>query len=127
MKMIRDSFMNPNTKNLKHSMNKYELACLVAKDTKKPLADVIPIVNSMVTIMADTILAQEQITFTQLGSFCLKPRSPRKGYDPYRKVPITIPGGMRLEFRVSPTMRTQIKERYSHKITPELVAEMAEP
>ena len=106
-------------------MNKYELACLVAKDTKKTLAEVIPVVNSMVKIMADTILAQEPITFTQLGSFCLKPRSARKGYDPYRKIPITIPGGMRLEFKVSPTMRTLIKEKFSQP-TPEKVPEMAE-
>lgn len=44
----------------------------------------------------------------------------------YRKVPIAIPDVKSLEFRVSPTMRTKIKERYSQKITPELVAELAE-
>lgn len=97
-------------------MNKYELSCLVAKDAQKTIAEVVPIVNSMIKIMADTILANESINFTQLGTFCLKHRPARNGYDVYRKASLVIPESMSLDFKVSPSMRNRIREKYSQRI-----------
>lgn len=107
-------------------MNKYELACLVAKDTKRPIAEVIPVVNSLFTVMADTLLEGEKITVAALGTFSLKTRKQRQGYDPYRRVPIIVPESMSLKFEISPSIQERIREKYPPKIISDKAAETAE-
>ena len=77
-------------------MNKYELACQVAKASGKTLKEVIPIINSLFKVMGETILAGVKINIGDLGSFSLKVRKQRKGYDPYHRVPMIIPESMSL-------------------------------
>lgn len=104
-------------------MDKYKLACQVAKDTKKPLREVIPIVDSLFRNMAETILTGERISITELGSFFLKVRNQRRGHDPHHNVPILIPESMVLKFRISPSLMNRIKMKYSHKtINDEMIA-----
>lgn len=100
-------------------MNKQNLACLVAKKTGKPIAEVTPIVNSLFEIMADRLLDGEKICVTALGIFGLKPRKQRRGYDPHRKIPIIIPESMSLKLDVSPSLQRRIWEKYRRVIVPE--------
>lgn len=106
-------------------MNKYTLACQVAKESGKPIKEVIVIISALFDTMAGSILDGEKIT---LGSFCLKVRKQRKGHDPHRNVPIIIPESMSLKFEVSPphpTLQHKIKERYA-KVAEEKVPAMTE-
>lgn len=103
-------------------MNKYTLACQVAKESGKPIKEVIVIISALFDTMAGSILDGEKIT---LGSFCLKVRKQRKGHDPHRNVPIIIPESMSLKFEVSPSLQHKIKERYA-KVAEEKVPAMTE-
>lgn len=103
-------------------MNKYTLACQVAKESGKPIKEVIVIISALFDTMAGSILDGEKIT---LGSFCLKVRKQRKGHDPHCNVPIIIPESMSLKFEVSPTLQHKIKERYA-KVAEEKVPAMTE-
>lgn len=100
-------------------MNKYELACLVAKDSGKPLKDVIPIANSLFKVMAETILANVRVNIAILGSFSLKVRKQRKGYDPHRNVPMIIPESMSLKFEIAPSLQKKIAIKYLQDIIQE--------
>lgn len=108
-------------------MNKYTLACQVAKATGKPLKDVITILNSGFATMAATILDGEKISINELGSFDLKDRPQKSGYDIVRNIPIIIPKSKTLKFVVSPSLKKKIHAKYDnpvvseHKILPELV------
>lgn len=102
-------------------MNKYELACQVAKDTGKSHKEVIPIVNSLFSILSRTILDGEKISVTELGTFSLKVRKQRQGYDTFRHVGMIIPEGMSLKFTISPSLQKKIREKYKHEIVPEKV------
>lgn len=77
--------------------------------------------------MTETILADEKINIATLGSFHLKVRKQRKGYDPYRNVSIVIPEGVSLKFETSPSLQKKIAIRYSQDIIQEEVKVQAEP
>ena len=106
-------------------MNKYTLACQVAKESGKPIKEVIAIISALFDTMAGSILDGEKISITSLGSFCLKVRKQHKGHDPHRNVPIIIPESMSLKFEVSPSLQHKIKERYA-KVAEEKVPAMTE-
>lgn len=93
-------------------MNKYKIACQVSKMTGKPLKDVIPIVNGVFKVMGATILDDERISVSDLGSFSLKVRKQKNGYDPYRKRHMVIPESKCLKFEVSPSLQRKIKTKY---------------
>lgn len=94
-------------------MNKYELACLVAKDSGKPLKDVIPITNSLFKIMGEKIHEGVKINIGALGSFSLRVRKQRRGYDPHRHVPMIIPESMTVKFEAAPCLQKKIAAKYS--------------
>lgn len=96
-------------------MNKYEIACHVSKKTGKPLKDVIPVVSGVFEVMADNIIEDERINISALGSFSLKVREEKVGYDPYRGTRIVIPEGRSLRFKASPSIQKKIKTRYDKK------------
>lgn len=103
-------------------MNKYELACQVAKASGKTLKEVIPIINSLFKVMGETILAGVKINIGDLGSFSLKVRKQRKGYDPYHRVPMIIPESMSLKFEAAPSLQKKnsdkmFAEYYFRKMT----------
>lgn len=105
--------------NNKHGMNKYELACQVAKASGKTLKEVIPIINSLFKVMGETILAGVKINIGDLGSFSLKVRKQRKGYDPYHRVPMIIPESMSLKFEAAPSLQKKIAIKCSQNIISE--------
>lgn len=97
-------------------MNKYEMAHQVANETGKTLAEVTPIINSLFNVMANTILSGEKISVPRLGSFSLRPRKQRQGYDAFHGRVIQIPESMSLKFDVSPSFQKKIKEKYDKGI-----------
>lgn len=93
-------------------MNKYTLACLVAKELKKPVKDVLPIINALIKQLVRSILDGHKVTISSLGSFRLRECRERKGYDPYRREHILVPAGMSIRFTVSPMLQERINAHY---------------
>lgn len=100
-------------------MNKYELACQVAKASGKTLKEVIPITNALFKVMGETILAGVKINIGDLGSFSLKVRKQRNGYDPHRHIPMIIPESMAVKFEPAPCLQKKIAAKYSPDVVPE--------
>lgn len=100
-------------------MNKCEMAHQVAKETGKTLAEVTPVINSLFNIMGKTILSGSKFGVPGLGTFSLRPRKQRQGYDAFRRQVILIPGGMSLKFDISPSFQRKIKDKYDQEIVPQ--------
>lgn len=100
-------------------MNKYKIACQVAKDTHIPLKTVIPIVNSVFDTMAAKILDDEKISVSILGSFSLKDTPQKKIYDLARNANLSIPACKKLKFTASPSLQKKIRQKYEKPLAPE--------
>lgn len=108
-------------------MNKYQLACEVSKRTKKSLKDVIPIVNSAIEVMADTIVEDEKFSTSGLGTFILENKKQRTGYNPARQIPIIIPAHKSIKFKPSTSLQNRVNDKYEKAAATEKGNIVAEP
>ena len=93
-------------------MNKRVLVRDVARDLGKSQQEVSLVVNALFTRLATAILDGERITISSLGTFSLKDRSERRGYNPHRRVSMTIPAGKTVRFAASAVLQRRIRKCY---------------
>ncbi|WP_195272068.1 HU family DNA-binding protein [Alistipes putredinis] len=93
-------------------MNKYILARQVSQELKKPMKEVLPIVNALFDQIVRSILDGQKVTISSLGSFRLRDCRERNGYDPYRREHILVPAGRSIRFTVSPALQERINMHY---------------
>ena len=87
-------------------MNKQVLVRDVARDLGKSQQEVSLVVNALFARLATAILDGERITISSFGTFTPKDRPEHNGYDPHRRVSMTV------HFTASSVLQRRIRERH---------------
>lgn len=93
-------------------MNKETLIRRVAAELGLTMREVQPVVNALFEQMAASLLDGDKITISSLGTFSLKERPARTGYDPHRRIRITIPAGKSVRYAASPSLLRRLRARH---------------
>ncbi|MCD8274413.1 MAG: HU family DNA-binding protein [Alistipes sp.] len=93
-------------------MNKETLIRRVAAEPGLTIRAVQPVVNALFEQMAASLPDGDKIAVSSLGTFFLKERPAHTGYDPHRRMRITIPACKSVRYAVSPSLLRRLRERY---------------
>ena len=81
-------------------MNKRELIEKVAKKTEPVRLKRLKAVNAVIGAMAETLKKGEKISLLELGSFAIRERKERNGYNPNSKENMVIPAKKVVKFSI---------------------------
>ena len=72
-------------------MNKQELVKAVAEKTDRPIKDVVPVLDTILETIEDTVSEGDRVILVNFGTFSSKNRKERTGVVPGTRNKITIP------------------------------------
>ena len=81
-------------------MNKRELIEKVAEKNGTSKVEAAKAVNAVIGTMAETLKEGEKISLLELGSFSIRERKARNGYNPNSKQNMTIPAKKVVKFSI---------------------------
>jgi len=91
-------------------MTKAELIKAVASQTGEPKKTVAGIIDEAFAQIARAIRKEKRFWVPGFGTFSVRKRNSRKGFDPIHKKPMTIPAMRSVGFRAAPELRKGIQE-----------------
>lgn len=86
-------------------MNKKQLINEVATQTKLPKAAVEKSVNTALQIIASQVTKGENVSLLGFGTFSLRERQSRNGFNPQTKQAVVIPQKKVIRFKASNTLK----------------------
>lgn len=89
-------------------MNKAELVAVVAEKSDLSKADVEAIVEEVLQMIEQKIIAGEEVKLSNFGVFYKKERLARKGTNPSNGDPIVIPANNTVGFRPSKMLKEKL-------------------
>lgn len=89
-------------------MNKKQLISEVTTKTKLPKSTVEKTVNTMLQTIAENVTEGENVSLLGFGTFSLRDRQSRNGFNPQTKQAVVIPSKKVIRFKASNTLK--IKE-----------------
>lgn len=94
-------------------MNKSDLVNAVSKETGHTKKDVHKIITATLANVRKTILKDERVTLERIGTFALKSRSSRTGFNPQTRQYELRPSKTILHFEASDKLKIDIAETYT--------------
>lgn len=91
-------------------MNKSQLVEVIAQKTDLKKKDVEACVNAFIDAAADSLLADEKVQISGLGTFSVKEKAARTGRNPKTQTTITIPASNTVAFTVSKTLKEALNK-----------------
>ncbi|WP_106828204.1 HU family DNA-binding protein [Parabacteroides pacaensis] len=91
-------------------MNKKQLISEVANTTKLPKAAVEKSVNTALQIIAENVTKGENVSLLGFGTFSLRDRQSRNGFNPQTKQAVVIPSKKVIRFKASNTLKIDGQE-----------------
>ena len=91
-------------------MNKNELAATVAQKLGYSDTEAKNIVNSFFDILSDNIVAGKKVQLTGFGTFEVRQRNGRKGYNPQTGEPIWIEPSATVGFKASKALKETVNK-----------------
>ena len=82
-------------------MDKRELIKITSAETGMSKTDVQKVINVVLGTVLSTIKKEEPVKLMGFGTFSVQVRKERKGFDPWEKKPIVIPGRKIVKFTPS--------------------------
>lgn len=93
-------------------MNKFELADAIVAKTSLPKKDVELTIKSMLEVITETLLKNEEVTLTGFGTFSAKFRSARKGVNPQKPSErIDVPAVTVPKFKAGKALKDALKSK----------------
>jgi len=93
-------------------MNKFELTDAIIAKTSLPKKDVELIIKSMLEVITDTLMKNEEVTLTGFGTFSAKFRSARKGVNPQNPTErIDVPAVTVPKFKAGKALKDALKSK----------------
>lgn len=89
-------------------MNKAQLISKIAEDAGMQKKDIEKAVNSFVNVVTDTLKSGEKIQMVGFGTFEVRERAARKGFNPSTKAEITIPASKAPVFKAGKGLKDAI-------------------
>lgn len=89
-------------------MNKAQLITKIAEDAGMQKKDIEKVVNSFVNVVTDTLKSGEKIQMVGFGTFEVRERAERKGFNPSTKAEITIPASKAPVFKAGKGLKDAI-------------------
>jgi DNA-binding protein HU-beta len=86
-------------------MKKSEMISLVAAQSGLTKADAERAIDSLITVIAQAMLAEDEVTLPGLGKFKTKLRAAREGRNPVTGEPINIDEKVRVVFKQSTALK----------------------
>ena len=91
------------------SLNKKEIASLVADQLDTTKKESLEYVNAVFSVLFDTLAAGNTIDISGFGKFTIAQRAQRQGINPFTKEAITIPASNSVKFKASKTLKDACK------------------
>lgn len=88
-------------------MNKKQLISEVAAKTKLPKGVVEKSINTALQTIAENVTAGENVSLLGFGSFSLRERQSRNGFNPQTKKAVVIPSRKVIRFKASNTLEVK--------------------
>lgn len=88
-------------------MNKKELIIDVAKKTELSKIVVEKCINTALKTIADTVVEGKNVSLLGFGTFSIKERQSRNGFNPQTKKAVTIPAKKVIRFKASNTIEVK--------------------
>lgn len=89
-------------------MNKAQLISKIAEDAGMQKKEVEKVVNSFVGVVTDTLKEGDKIQMVGFGTFEVRARAARKGFNPSTKAEITIPASKAPVFKAGKGLKEAI-------------------
>lgn len=89
-------------------MNKAQLISKIAEDAGMQKKEIEKVINSFVNVVTDTLKSGEKIQMVGFGTFEVRERAERKGFNPSTKAEITIPASKAPVFKVGKGLKDAI-------------------
>lgn len=96
-------------------MNKKELIIDVAKKTELSKIVVEKCINTALKTIADTVVEGKNVSLLGFGTFSIKERQSRNGFNPQTKKAVTIPAKKVIRFKASNTIEVKQCDIVSYK------------
>lgn len=93
-----------------NTINKTELAAIVAKTHSLTKKQATEIVNTFVDSIVASLVEGSVVSLAGLGKFRVKPTNPRAGRNPSTGEALQIPASKRPTFQFSSTVKAAVKE-----------------
>lgn len=91
------------------SLNKKELANLVAEQCNGTKKESLEYVNAVFSVVFDTLAAGNSVDIAGFGKFTFTERAERKGINPATKETIVIPASKSVKFKASKALKDACK------------------
>ncbi len=89
-------------------MNKAQLISKIAEDAGMQKKEIEKVINSFVNVVTDTLKSGEKIQMVGFGTFEVRERAERKGFNPSTKAEITIPASKAPVFKAGKGLKDAI-------------------
>lgn len=91
-------------------MNKAQLIGQIAEDANMQKKDVEKVVNSFVNVVTNALIEGDKVQMVGFGTFEVRERAERKGFNPSTKEEITIPASKAPAFKAGKGLKDAINK-----------------
>lgn len=91
-------------------MNKKELVNLIAEKTETTKKDAAAVVDAVIEVITEALSKGEKVRITGFGTFEVRERAARTGYNPQTGEPIDIPATKSPAFKAGKQLKKIVKQ-----------------